>query len=340
MRPLVSVIVPVYNVAKYLRRCLDSLVAQTYEPIEIILVDDGSTDGSSAICDEYMKDSRARVIHQDNQGLSAARNAGLDTMRGEYVMFVDSDDYVSPGYVQKPMEIIESFPEGDIVCFPHYEDVKGKLRLQREDCYDGKFQTVLEIQKAYLRGKIEVTAWAKLYRSTLWKTHRFPVGKCSEDMFILPYVFLEAQHILFLDEPLYYWNRGNASSLTRTAEKNTNILVSTFYAMMENEKVAKIIGDEALIHEIRARDIKFAVRLYYRNYYYQDMTDSDFAALNEYLQALWIKENLRYCRCSTRLQFWLIHHAPSLAQFYGRKHYASRARRHERFLSSLESTKE
>ena len=166
------------------------------------------------------------------------------------------------------------------------------------------------------------------------------MGKFSEDRFILPYVFLAAQNICFLDEALYYWNRGNASSVSQGTEKNTKILVDTFFAMIENENVAKMIGDEALIREIRVRDIKFAVRLYYRNYYYHDMTDADFAALNEYLHSPCTKDNLRYCRCSTRLQFWLIHHAPSLAQFYGRKHYASRARRHERFLSSLESTKE
>lgn len=115
MNPLVSIIVPVYNAAKYLRRCVDSLLAQTYDPIEIILVDDGSTDGSAAICDEYKKDARVRVIHQENHGASAARNAGLDAMCGEYVMFVDSDDYVSPEYVRKPVESIEC-PRGGGHC--------------------------------------------------------------------------------------------------------------------------------------------------------------------------------------------------------------------------------
>lgn len=226
---------------------------------------------------------------------------------------------------------------GDIVCFPHYEDVNGTLRLQREAYYGAKNQTVLETQKAFLRGKIEVTAWAKLYRRTLWTKLRFPTGgKTAEDRFLLPYVFLAAKEICFLDEPLYYWNRGNASSITRSEETSTKLMVDTFFAMVENEKVADMIGDEALIREIRVRDIKFAVRLYYRNYYYRDMPSSDFTALTEYLRQPWVKETLRYCRLSVRLQFWLMHHAPALAQFYGSKHYAARARRHERFLSSLE----
>ena len=93
--PLISVIIPVYNVEKYLRRCLDSVIAQTYQNLEIICVDDGSIDDSGKICDQYaVRDARIKVIHQENQGLSAARNRGLDAAEGEYIAFVDSDDYI------------------------------------------------------------------------------------------------------------------------------------------------------------------------------------------------------------------------------------------------------
>lgn len=99
--PLVSVIVPVYRVEKYLRICVDSILAQTYSDLEVILVDDGSPDGCPAICDEYaQQDARVRVIHQKNAGLSAARNAGLDLCQGEYITFIDSDDFVHPRFVE------------------------------------------------------------------------------------------------------------------------------------------------------------------------------------------------------------------------------------------------
>ena len=117
--PLISVIVPVYNVEPYLRKCLDSIVNQTYKNLDIILVDDGSTDNSGAICDEYtQKDDRIIVIHQANAGQSAARNAALDTMRGEYVMFVDSDDWLEIEACETSLASIIDH-HADIVCFGH-----------------------------------------------------------------------------------------------------------------------------------------------------------------------------------------------------------------------------
>ena len=101
MNPLISVVVPIYNVEKYLERCVESLRSQTYENLEIILVDDGSPDGCPAICDAYVKkDARIQVIHQVNAGLSRARNAGIDIAGGEYIAFVDSDDYVAPDFIE------------------------------------------------------------------------------------------------------------------------------------------------------------------------------------------------------------------------------------------------
>ena len=106
MEPLVSVIIPVYNVAPYLREALDSVIHQTYHSLQILIIDDGSTDGSASICDEYLSDPRVIVIHQDNRGLSNARNVGLDLMTGEYTAFLDSDDAYHPTFIENLVDII------------------------------------------------------------------------------------------------------------------------------------------------------------------------------------------------------------------------------------------
>lgn len=114
---MISIIIPVYNVKPYLKRCVDSILTQTYKDFELILVDDGSTDGCGVICDDYKKvDSRIRVIHQVNGGLSAARNTGLDSAVGEYILIVDSDDYISPILLEKCLQAIDGY---DLVAFSY-----------------------------------------------------------------------------------------------------------------------------------------------------------------------------------------------------------------------------
>ena len=125
-RPEVSVIVPVYRVEKWLPQCLDSLTAQTLQETEIILIDDGSPDGCGALCDEYAKkDARIRVIHQENRGLSLARNAGLDAARGRYIMFADSDDWVEPDFCETPFRLAEE-TGADLVLFRHRRHEKDR----------------------------------------------------------------------------------------------------------------------------------------------------------------------------------------------------------------------
>ena len=125
---MISVIVPVYNVEKYLRQCLDSVLAQTYRELEIILVDDGSTDGSGAICDEYAtRDSRIKVVHQQNGGLSSARNAGLDLATGEYVAFVDSDDYIHETMLELLYQALVENNADTVICNFERVDEKGDV---------------------------------------------------------------------------------------------------------------------------------------------------------------------------------------------------------------------
>lgn len=133
-RPLISVIVPIYGVEKYLEQCLDSIINQTYRNLEIILIDDGSPDRCGEICDRYAsRDSRIKVIHQSNQGLSAARNAGMDMATGEYISFIDSDDYIDPHFYEKMEQGFQDYPEAPIIiCLP-YQDKDGQITYLNPD---------------------------------------------------------------------------------------------------------------------------------------------------------------------------------------------------------------
>lgn len=198
---MISVIVPVYKVEPYLRRCVDSILAQTYTDFELILVDDGSPDSCGAICDEYAgKDSRVRVIHQENGGLSAARNIGIDVAKGEYLTFVDSDDWVHSEYlaylyraIQDKNVLLSSC--GFIRTNKKIEDaqtvfscaVLGGLSWYKEDHING------------------VITWGKLYHRSLFQTIRFPVGKIHEDEFTTYQLLYLANNISVVDVKLYYY---------------------------------------------------------------------------------------------------------------------------------------
>ncbi len=182
-RDVVSVIVPVYNVEKYLRRCLDSLVSQTYEPLEIILVDDGSIDSCGGICDEYaQKYDCIKVIHKSNGGLSHARNTGLDAATGDFVTFVDSDDFVDPEMCAVLKDAIDK-NGADVSCVgivKEYENGKPSCPAYSPGgpaVFCGKEG----LREVFLYRAMFVSAWAKLYRRELFCNVRFPVGETDED---------------------------------------------------------------------------------------------------------------------------------------------------------------
>ena len=160
---MISVIVPVYNVELYLRKCLDSIVNQTYRDIEILVIDDGSIDGCGRICDEYAeKDGRIRVFHTENRGLSCARNLGLDNAHGEWIGFVDSDDWIEMDMYENA---INGIGDADILCFQ-----------KTEGTYSG-----LEALYMFINNEISAFIWKKLYRKELFENISFPDGRISED---------------------------------------------------------------------------------------------------------------------------------------------------------------
>lgn len=224
--PVVSIIVPVYNVKSYVGECVESLCRQTYTNLEILLVDDGSTDGSGEVCDEYAgRDERIRVIHQANRGLSGARNMGLDDARGEYIAFVDSDDLVSTNYVETLYELLMKY-EADIAACAYVKGTTEQLTDIREKVLsldNGKeiCMPSVKLLKQW-HGKYkqqETVAWNKLYCREVWngrKKIRFPESRNHEDVLISHLVVQGAKTIVLTTEILYFYRIRKGSITLQT----------------------------------------------------------------------------------------------------------------------------
>ena len=218
---LVSIIVPVYNVERYLSDCITGIAKQTYKNIEIILVDDGSTDSSGRICDDYLKiDSRITVLHQYNKGLSVARNAGIETAKGSYLCFVDSDDMVSPYMVEHLIELIR-INDADLsfCCSTRCDSgIKfSEIGFGISVLNDITNYSSGEAMKALIKYKtIPVTAWGKMYRRKLFNSLRFPEGKYNEDAFISFRIIGLAKKVCGCSNIDYFY-RVNRNSIMRAA---------------------------------------------------------------------------------------------------------------------------
>lgn len=195
---MISVIVPVYNVEPYLRKCLDSILAQTYRDLEILVIDDGSTDGSGEICDEYVeKDERIKVFHTENRGLSAARNLGIDNANGEWIGFVDSDDWVEQDFCKIPYEYALSY-QADIVIFRFHIIGKKNQKWVFKPGVKTKEETLRLIHE-----EASIVVWNKMFRSCLFNRVRFPEGKLYEDNAVTHRLIYEANDIYYSEAVLY-----------------------------------------------------------------------------------------------------------------------------------------
>ena len=206
MNEIVSVIVPVYKVEKYLRKCVDSILNQSYRELDIILVDDGSPDNCGAICDEYAKkDNRVRVIHKSNGGLSSARNAALDVIKGSWVICVDSDDYVHHDMIKRLYEAAIDASAQISIC-SHYEE-KGEKLLIADRVVDEirVFDKIAALKKLIEDDDIRSYAWGKLYRAELFDGVRYPDGRNYEDIATTYYLFDKAEKIVKIPDYLYYY---------------------------------------------------------------------------------------------------------------------------------------
>lgn len=216
MNPLLSIIVPVYKVEAYLNRCVDSILAQTFTDIEVILVDDGSPDNCGMMCDEYaLKDSRIKVIHKPNGGLSSARNAGIAMAQGKYITFVDSDDEVSMDVYTKNMAILQVDPTIDLLEYPvyvHYQSPGEHIWKPNSDKVSGNENIFIYwIENEGYQHSYTVN---KIYKRELFDSLSFPEGSYFEDVYFMSALLPNVQHIYWSEYGLYYYYYNNASITT------------------------------------------------------------------------------------------------------------------------------
>ena len=225
----ISVIVPVYNVEAYLPRCIDSILGQVYQPLEIILVDDGSTDSSPEICEEYrQKYEIIRVVHKENGGLSSARNYGLDICKGEFVSFVDSDDWIEADMYQEFVKRIQMDHSDIVIGRRNRIDENGNIRLEPYRRYPEKtcFDKMTGLSYLMSFCGFDMSVCDKLFRRDIIGSIRFPFGKKCEDSFTTYRFFAKAERISYLDAPFYnYCYREN--SISRDCVVNEGVIEAT-----------------------------------------------------------------------------------------------------------------
>lgn len=259
----ISVVVPIYNVEYYLRRCIESIINQSYKNLEIILVDDGSPDACPEICDDYVKkDDRIKVIHQENSGVSVARNNGIKLATGEYLVFVDGDDFLEFNMIEECVNIVEK-NNLDILLFDWYDDfgykkIKKFLSKNYLKNRDMVFQGILW-------DKIPSYPWNKFFRRSLWNNVQFFENTTFEDLAVMPEVFDKAEKIGYLNKHLYNYNCVNSASIT------SNISCRNKFGMYISWRTRLEFGEklklDKLVNYCMIRSIRSAITGYSLNCY-------------------------------------------------------------------------
>ena len=319
--PKISIIVPVYKVEPYLKRCVDSILHQTFTDFECILVDDGSPDNCPDICDEYArKDKRIRVVHKENGGLSDARNAGLDIAQGEYIGFVDGDDYIHPQTYEIMLKAMSS-AKAEIGCLnytfiqPNEEEKFCRYNINNiiENMQVIDSNMFLEQFDKYFRAVSWISACTKLYRRDVFENNRYPYGKTDEDSYMLHHVIAECSKVVRIEVPLYYyvWTAGSISrsefSAKRFDKNGANIDRVKFFEKKGIKKQAAYFKREYLLNTLQ---------MYYKvkNEYPEFLCDYK-KCLSEYKTYLreFVKDNDDICNME-KLIYNLFSVSPMLAE--------------------------
>ena len=256
---LISVIIPVYNVQDYLARCVDSVLAQTYSDLEIILVDDGSLDMSGNMCDDYaLQDRRIRVIHKSNGGLSDARNAGLDVMSGDYVTFIDADDYVHPRFVEVLVDTIKTTKSQIAVCT--WQELKDENTPREVKTHNARCKIYTQeeaIISVFYQRKLNHSACSRLFEKHLFNTLRFPKGALYEDLAVIYPLLVQVDRVALVYAPMYYYMHREGSIITTMSMRRTHVLDHL-------EKLEQQVTDEApqYLPAVRSRHLSACFNMF------------------------------------------------------------------------------
>lgn len=268
--PLLSIIIPVYNAEKYLKRCIDSIISSTYSNLEIIMVDDGSKDQSGSICDEYSeKDNRCRVYHTNNRGQAAARNFGLQHTSGDYITFVDDDDWIDNSMYEKLINTAIATESTVTGCSTLKEYSDGSTRNEFEGRLSGQVSgKSCNLDILYQNKMSWGSLWNKIFNRKIFRGgYTFPEGEQLEDYFVIIKIFNEEKNIYFLNEPLYH------------------------YTVREDSQSHKCFSEEKL------SIIKMASEI--QTYITENSSDKELIAAANYFKALMIIDTLWMCYQST-----------------------------------------
>lgn len=230
-KELISIIVPIYNVEKYLNKCVESILKQTYDNLEIILVDDGSLDNCGNICDEYAKkDSRIIVLHKTNGGLSDARNKGINIAKGKYIGFVDSDDYIDNDMFEILYNLCKN-NNADISMIS-YKEIENEIIINENSNYTNKvfkYNNIEAIKELLKDEKIKNYAWNKLYKKELFDGIEYPIKMAYEDVGTTYKLFEKAKKIIWYDIPKYNYIRRGTSIVSKNTYKNLKDFIDLSY---------------------------------------------------------------------------------------------------------------
>ena len=318
MDELISVLVAVYNVDKYIAKCLDSLLNQTYKNIEIIIVDDGSTDNSKKICNEYaQKDSRIKLYEIEHGGLSKVRNYGISVAKGNYIYFVDSDDYLDNDILETLYRNIKK-ENADISCCSFYEVFKNKVvkkNLKDEYFIMNSRESII---KSFQDDGLGVYAWNKLFKRELFNNIEFPLGKRSQDRFIMYQVFDKCQKIVYQSVCKYYYLQRKDNASMNLAIINTDSIEASLNAIDYLKKYPDVVNYAT------ANYLLTELKCYKKKVFYSKKIDKEFRKkiindLKIYSKSIMSKKN--------KMEFFLLKFFPHVYKLicfvYYRKKYCN-----------------
>ena len=280
MKPLVTIIVPIYNVEKYLEKCINSIIKQTYINLEIILIDDGSPDNCAVICDNYAhNDKRIKVVHQNNGGLSVARNTGLSMAHGEYIYFLDGDDWIEKTLIEENLSIMMA-EKLDMIIFGYYEEFADKTikHLQGNELW-----LTQKIKDELLSINMEPCVWNKIYKKNVFHDIRFPIKQNVEDLYILGNILKNSKKIRCNEKCYYHYNRINFSSITQSQEilKTSKELFLAYERMFFWSK--QVSANTDVVKNISKKCCKYAIKSFDINLLKKQLSEKDLELIINFL---------------------------------------------------------